>query len=123
MATERKVIKKRRFPRRKFKQVMGLLFRGAYDISQSVQIGEGGMLIRSPHAHKDGEKVVISFLVPGRGFMIVRAQIQYSLPDKKSGSAFWGVKFLNLSFENRRILRDFISAKTEAEALLEGVYQ
>lgn len=122
MATERKIIKKRRFPRRKFTQKIGLLFRGKYDISESVQIGEGGMMIRSPHEHEEGDWVVLSFLVPGRAFVIVRGQVQFKGKDSSIGTPLYGIRFLNITFENRRVLRDFISAKTEAEAREEGVF-
>lgn len=113
---------KRRFPRRKFTQKIGLLFKGKYSVTESVQIGEGGMMILSPHKHVEGDQVVISFLVPGRAFVIVRAQVQYKIDDTKAGKIYYGMKFLNITFDHRRKLRDFIAAKSEKEAVQEGVY-
>lgn len=121
MSTDRKVIKKRRFPRRKFHRNVGYLYKGQYNVVECVQIGEGGMMVYSPHAHQKGDCVVVSFMVPGRDFIICRAMVQYPMQDQQ-GRTLYGMRFIDISFEYRRMLRDFISAKTEDEARQEGVF-
>lgn len=115
------LISKRRFPRRRFSQNIGVLFKGQYRISESAQIGEGGMMISSDFALEENSWVVVSFMVPGRAFIIVRAQVQYLMPDAQTHEVMYGLKFLNITFDNRRKLRDFIAAKTEAEAVADGI--
>ena len=120
MTEARKVIAKRRFPRRRFRQKIGVLWRGSYAISESVQIGEGGMLAAASFGFEIGDNVIVSFQIPGREFVVVKASVQYER--QENGRKVHGLKFLNISFEQRRLLRDFVSAKTEAEAHLEGVF-
>jgi hypothetical protein len=60
-------------------------------------------------------------MVPGRDFMVCRATVQYPMQDQK-GRSLYGMKFTNITFEYRRMLRDFISAKTEEEARQEGIF-
>jgi hypothetical protein len=42
---------------------------------------------------------------------------------KDAKGNMYGVKFLNITFDNRRKLRDFVAAKTEEEARQEGVFK
>lgn len=79
------------------------------------------MMVYSPHTHAEGDIVVVSFMVPGRDFVVCRASVQYDMKDH-AGKVLQGLRFINISFEYRRMLRDFISAKTEEEARQEGVF-
>lgn len=78
------------------------------------------MMVKPPFQLQEGEKIVLSFMVPGRVFIVVRAQVQYTVKDPTG--PMYGVKFLNITFDNRRKLRDFVAAKTEEEARQEGVF-
>ena len=119
---KKRAIPKRQFPRRRFAKTIGLLFRGQYTLTNSVQIGEGGMMVQSPFGLGEGNKLIVSFMVPGRMFMIVTAQVQYIIEQGSDSNPSYGLKFLTISFESRRHLRDFIAAKTEAEANEEGIH-
>lgn len=102
---------------------VGVLLQGKYEIAQSTQIGEGGMMIKPNQPLKEGDLLVVSFMVPHRGFIIVRARVQYLMKEAITNKNQYGLQFLNISFEYRRMLRDFISAKTEEEALQEGLFR
>ncbi len=116
-------ISKRKFPRRRSVQKIGILYKGRYQMSESNQIGEGGMLIRSPFALQELDHIVVSFMVPGSVFIIARSQVQYVMSTSDRSEVLYGLKFTNIAFDQRRKLRDFIAAKTEAEAIAEGMFR
>lgn len=90
---------------------MGVLFQGNYQVSQAIEIGEGGMLLESCHALAPEALICLSFYVPQKGFITTLAQVAYT---KQEGSI--GLKFLSLEFEYRRAIRDYIAQKTALEA-------
>jgi hypothetical protein len=46
----------------------------------------------------------------------VRGQIVYTLPGKTKAGPSFGIKFQNLPFEGKRMIRDYIAEKTSQEA-------
>jgi hypothetical protein len=104
----------RRFPRRRFSAPAGLLVQGHYSIVMSGEVGEGGMLIKNADRNiplKTG--VVLNFYIPLKGFVSVMGEKAY---DNDYGTGF---RFLDLSFESKRLIRDFIALKTANEVLEE----
>lgn len=110
------VLKRRRHPRRNLTRGVGVLCAGRYSVGQAHEISEGGMMFRvAPGAEgeplKAGQSVVLSFQIPNRDFVTLTAEILYKVKDQS-----YGVKFLNISFERRRMIRDYISNKSIEEA-------
>ncbi len=105
----------RRYPRRPFGARFGILQDGKYLVFNAVELGERGAGVESDLILKKNDILVVSFFVQGH-FVVCRAEIRYILP-KELGSFFYGVEFVNIKFEDRRNVRDFIAKKGEAETL------
>ena len=58
---------------------------------------------------------MVSFFVQGQ-FLVCRAEVRYVVA-KEHGAFFYGVEFVNIKFEDRRNVRDYIAKKGEAETL------
>ncbi len=120
MAGKGQTIQNRRTPRRIFEKNVGFLFRGIYDLTQGLQISEGGMLVCLPEEHQIGENLVVSFFFSGLGFAVIRSEIIYKHPREFYGMPAYGLKFRDLHMHHRRYIRNYISAKTQAEAEVEA---
>lgn len=109
---------RRRFPRRRFQNSVGVLCRGKFEMVLGSEIGEGGLLFLSGETFPVGADVVANFFVPGRNFVTVRAQLIYAIPAKtgKNARLSYGVRFIGISFEAKRMIRDYIAEKTAIEA-------
>lgn len=105
----------RRTPRRTFEHPMGILRHGSYDVMQAVQLSEGGMLFRSEEQFQTKEQIVVTLLMPGGGSVVTRGEIIYGGPASSGGYQF-GVRFPSLAVSERRLIRSYVAAKTEAEA-------
>lgn len=104
-------IEKRKYPRRSFKAKVGVLIQGQYMIETSGELGERGMLFETSMALRSLENMVISFSIPGGHVVVTRAQVRYQI--KKGNVAKVGVEFTNITFEDRRKVRDFIAQRKE----------
>ena len=106
----------RRAPRRIFSRAIGVLLHGKYVLVQALQLSEGGMLFESktPFAVKD--IVVISIVIPGGHCIVTRAEIIYMKDAVRGMPVEYGVKFEPLTLPLRRLIRNYVSAKTQAEA-------
>jgi Tfp pilus assembly protein PilZ len=107
---------RRRFPRRQFRRSVGVLAQGDFNVITGMEIGEGGLLFQSAKDFQVGSEVVLNFFIPGRDFVSVRGQIVYTLPGKTKAGPSFGIKFQNLPFEGKRMIRDYIAEKTSQEA-------
>lgn len=112
----------RKFPRRRFRQDVGLLHRGKYTLVQGLEIGEGGMLVKFPDSVKAGDIIAISFFISQKGFVVVLGEVVYQKPEpgQEDPSYAMGIKFIDLEFEFKRHIRDFIALKTAEEAMEEN---
>lgn len=119
MAEERTYEKRRRVPRRSFERKVGVLIRGEYIVTQSLQIGERGMLIYSPRPLAEGQQVVIAFRLPGFAHVVVRATVRYILkPATGSADVRYGLQFDSIDFSARRQIRNYVAAKEAEEVSL-----
>jgi hypothetical protein len=105
---------KRKFPRRRFARVMGVLINGDYSVNMGAEIGEGGLAFLSTHQLPLDAEAVISFQIPSGSFVCVRIQIRNQQPDP-SGGYLMGCSFENLKFEHKREIRSYVSARSEYE--------
>jgi len=104
-------IEKRKYPRRTFEAKVGVMIHGNYFVEGSFELGERGMLFETSVALRSLEKMVISFVIPGGHVVMTKAQVRYQI--KKGQKARVGVEFTNITFEDRRKVRDFIAQRTE----------
>lgn len=104
-------IEKRRYPRRSFESKVGVLIQGQYFIESCFELGERGMLFETDVAIKSMQNMVISFAIPGGYVVMTRAQVRYQI--KKGNKSKVGVEFTNITFEDRRKVRDFIAQRKD----------
>jgi hypothetical protein len=90
---------------------MGVLIQGKYFVEDSIELGERGMMFTTEIALKQLEEIVVSFVIPENFVVITRAQVRYTI--NKGKKAFVGVEFTNISFEDRRKVRDFIAQRKD----------
>ena len=125
----------RRAPRRTYRRPMGLLFDGEYQVVEGRQLSEGGARIVVPEslarrwmAGRSGTLTLILPDQPGVDHeaqgqphdraMVVRAVAIYQSPVAE-GVAM-GVKFSDLPFHYRRMIRNYVAAKSADEVAFES---
>lgn len=82
------------------------------------QIGEGGISFVLPNEFPISRQAVVSFQIPDGSFICVRVEIRNARIDENTGHAVIGCLFKNLKFEQKREIRSYVSARTEAEEML-----
>ncbi|MDZ4677928.1 MAG: PilZ domain-containing protein [Oligoflexia bacterium] len=110
----------RRFPRRLFRHSVGLLAHAEYNIVHGIEVGEGGMLVESNGPIKNADHIVVNFYIPKKGFVSVTGVVVYIKPANEKRGPAYGVQFNNLTFENKRMIRDYIADKTSEEVSLKN---
>ena len=110
-------IESRRSPRRVFRRPIGLLYRGSYVVARALQLSEGGLLLVSPWALSPGDQIAVTIMLPLGGSCVVRAEVLYPSPEEKGA---FGAKFSELPLAQRRLIRSYVSAKTQQEATAEN---
>jgi hypothetical protein len=111
METPQPYVINRKYPRRIFENEVGILFQGKYYICGGGEVGEGGLSFYSSAGMKIGSKVIVTFQIDHRVFMSEKAVIK-SIVKQDYGSLF-GLAFLNISFENKRIIRTYVCIDRE----------
>ena len=102
----------RRVPRRTFEAPVGVLARGNYFVSHSLQVGEGGMHLLTEFVLDIDQLVVLNFQIPDGSLISVRATVRYIKKDP--GGLHVGLQFDNLDFKYKRELRNFVAAATQS---------
>ncbi len=116
----RKGLARRRYPRRFFHRRISILVGGSYFLGEGREIGEGGMLIEVSSSIKQGRYIVVNFIMPSTGFIVVKAEVRSI---REAGDQFHiGLSFVNLPYNGRKGIREYIAAKTEEEAKEEMAY-
>lgn len=105
----------RRTPRRVYNRAIGVLYNGQYNITQGLQISEGGMLFRSNQPIPTKGQIVVSVVLPGGAVIVSRGEVIYERSDA-DGFRQFGVRFKDLPIQQRRVIRNYVTAKTQAEA-------
>ena len=108
-----------RTPRRVFKRPIGILCAGEYRVLQALQLSEGGVVFSGDAPLKLKDQVVVSLCLPGGGVIVARGEIS-DVRGEKGRAAQHTLKFLPLSLQVRRSIRNYVTAKTQAEAELES---
>jgi PilZ domain len=107
---------KRRYPRRGFRKPIGILYQGHFWLCLGEEVGEGGIGINSARTLPENALVIITFFVPGAEIAVIRCRIRYHTAAKIEGQTRLGLQFLDAGFELKKKIRDYIAAKSEAEA-------
>ena len=104
-------IENRKYPRRRFEAKVGIMVQGNYLVESAFELGERGMLFETELAVRSLGYMVVSFVIPGGYVVMTRAQVRYQI--KKGNKSKVGVEFTNITFEDRRKVRDFISQRKD----------
>jgi hypothetical protein len=110
------LFKNRKVPRRAIRKRIGVLAAGKYAICMAYDIGEGGLSLGTDLPLKDGQVVVITFRIPNVISGVMTGKIVYSMPAKNNQSPRYGVQFTNISFEVKRLIRNFVASATSYAA-------
>lgn len=109
-------ILRRRVPRRTFRAPAGVLIGGKYSVQRAYQLGEGGMMVDCKEQRlKEGRNLVLSFFLPNQGLVMVRGIVRGIIPAKDGQPERYGVEFLNLGFQHKRAIRNFVAAATRED--------
>lgn len=100
---------RRRVPRRTFESQVGVLAHGLCARERSYQVGEGGMMISSASELEIGRQLVVTFFLPSRVSIIVRGIVRNKMPAKDGMPLRYGIEFVNLEFQFKRELRNFVA--------------
>ena len=102
---------RRKFPRRDFNSVVGVLYRGNYSLERTQQVGEGGMMLSyAPGTLPDGALLAVSFYLPSGELIMLRGSVRYNSPLKPGDSPRYGIEFLNVNFHYKREIRNYVAA-------------
>ena len=116
MAVEKKINSgRRRVPRRYFDTLVGVLLHGKYNMERTFQVGEGGMMISSLEPLTQGTQVVANFYLKAGTIIIVRGVVRSVIPAQGKYPVRYGLEFLNLGFQFKREIRNFVAAATRLE--------
>jgi PilZ domain len=109
---------RRRVPRRSFESPIGVLLHGEYKMERSYQVGEGGMMLSSRNKLELGTQVVISFFISSGSLIIVRGVVRSVAPATGKMAERFGIEFLNLGFQFKREIRNFVAAASSLSGQL-----
>ena len=109
---------RRRVPRRTFESPVGVLAHGGYQLERAFQVGEGGMMISSRERPLTvGQNIVLSFYLPTSSTIIVRGIVRSITPAEGHFPERYGIEFVQLDFQYKREIRNFVASATGAEAV------
>jgi c-di-GMP-binding flagellar brake protein YcgR len=109
-------IGRRRVPRRSFVASVGVLIGGKYSVERAYQLGEGGMMIDlKGQKLKVGMLTALNFFLPGGGIVMVRGIVRAIVPANAVEPERYGLEFLNLGFQHKRAIRNFVAAATRED--------
>lgn len=112
---DRVAIGRRRVPRRNFECPIGVLLHGDFNVQRCYQVGEGGMMISSAVPPLEGAQLVISFFLTSGSLIMVRGVVRSIIPAQGKWPERYGIEFLNLGFQYKREIRNFVAAATRLD--------
>ncbi len=110
------IISRRRVPRRIYAAPVGVLVAGGYAVGRGYQVGEGGMMISTDQQSLTEDlQIVVSFYLPSGEMIVVRAVVRSVIAEAKGSAEKYGLEFLNLDFQSKRAIRNFVAAATRVD--------
>ena len=89
---------RRKYPRHRLDTQVGILEDGAFSFETSVEIGEGGMQLRTFKPLPVGRQVEIRFFLPNGPFVSVTGEVVYNY-EPNTREYFAGIRFINVAPE------------------------
>lgn len=74
------------------------------------------MMISCSRKVTAGQKLVLSFYLPGGATIVVRGVVRNIVPADNSSPERYGIEFLNLDFQFKREIRNFVASATGLES-------
>lgn len=107
---------KRKYPRAHFRKPVAFICRGFSEVSQGIEIGEGGISFQTEVALDMNTPIVVNFYIPHGGFFCLRATVKNTVPHMatKPGSTVYGLSFSEVSLSLKRQIRAYV-ARTSHE--------
>lgn len=99
----------RKFPRKSYKRLISVLYKGQYYTFESIEISEGGLSFLSDLVLDNGMECVVNLQIPKGDFVSVRGTVRHS--SKINGQLNIGVSFDKMQFSNKRQIRSFVAAR------------
>mgnify|MGYP006363404167 CR=1 len=99
----------RKFPRKNYKRLISILYRGQYFTLYAIEISEGGLSIISDFVLDKNAECVVNMQIPKGDFISIRATIRHT--SKVDGQLNIGMSFNELPFSNKRQVRSFVAAR------------
>jgi hypothetical protein len=99
----------RKFPRKNYKRLISVLYKGQYFTFQSIEISEGGLSFLSDLVLDSGVECVVNLQIPKGDFISLRATVRHS--SKADGQLNVGISFGQMAFSNKRQIRSFVAAR------------
>ena len=113
------VLGNKRRPRRLLSAPLGCLALGEYTMESTVEIGEGGLMMKTLRRFANGSRILLNFYIPGGEILVVPANIVWCRTNEEERINYYGVEFRELDFALNRILRTYIAAKSQDELMRE----
>lgn len=76
------------------------------------------MMITAARRLEMGRNLVVAFHVPGGSLVMVRGVVRSLLPAKGKTPPRFGIEFINLDFQSKREIRNFVAAATRLDGQL-----
>ncbi len=112
-------IGRRRVPRRYFESPVGVLLGGEYQVNRAYQVGEGGMMFDFKGKQLlEGTLIAASFYLPSGVLIMVRGVVRAVVPAKDGKPQRFGIEFIELDFQFKREIRNFVAAATRQDGQL-----
>lgn len=110
MVDKHSLSNRREFERRKFSTRVAVLCHGQFTIETGVEVGEGGMLLRTRKQFNVGDPLEINFSVPGGGYVRCQATVVYKL-EYGPGELYFGVQFIDPSTVLKLEVRQYVESR------------
>lgn len=107
---------KRKYPRTHFKKPVAFTCKGFSEVTQGVEIGEGGISFQTDLSLDMDSAVVVNFYIPGGGFFCLRALVKNTVQTSsvQTGQVVYGLSFTEVSLALKRQIRAYV-ARTSHE--------
>ncbi|MBI5049270.1 MAG: PilZ domain-containing protein [Deltaproteobacteria bacterium] len=84
-------------------------------LGNTANISVSGVLIETSHSLTHGEVVSCSFFIPGNSTPItLGGEVVRKTDGKQPGMSYYGIKFLNIMEEDRRVIDNYIKRHPQA---------
>lgn len=107
---------KRKYPRIHFKKPVAFTCQGYSEVTQGMEIGEGGISFQTEMTLDMKSQVVVNFYIPQGGFFCLRAVVRNTVPElaNRPGHTVYGLSFVDVSLSLKRQIRAYV-ARTSHE--------